>query len=239
MSLLNAFLIFLIIIYILQGLHKGFLVSVGNTIGMAVSWLVGYLFGPVLSETIAGGSFYNFLRYFTEGSARIANQADGNLVVSELTSRQVDTIVSGANMPYPFNELVRQNMNDLVFTGQDNIVKVSDYFDYTVANVVVNILAFLIIYCIARVIIALMLNAVNFASPLPVLKRCDMLAGGGVGMVRGYFGMFALMMLVPVVLISAPVGVDLFSDLVSGSPLATYFFEHNFLLDFIPGTIGG
>ncbi|MDL2236231.1 CvpA family protein [Christensenellaceae bacterium OttesenSCG-928-K19] len=238
MSLINAFLVFLIAIYILQGLHKGFLVSIGNTVGMIASWLVGFLFRPALAETIAGSSFYSFLRYFTEGSARLANQVDGNLIVSELSARELDTIVSGANMPYPFNVLVRQNMTDLVFEGQD-LTRVGDYFDYTVANVVVNIFAFLIIYCMARVIIALMINAVNFASPLPVLKHGDMLAGAGVGLVRGYLGMYALMMLIPVVLISAPAGIDLFTDLLDGSPIATYFYEHNFLLDFMPGIIGG
>lgn len=238
MSYLNYFLIFLICIYIVQGFHKGFLVSVGNTIGMALSWGVGYLFSPLLSETLATGSFYSFLRYFTEGSSRLKDPALGNLQVSSLSPVQVNDIVNSANLPAPFGDLVKQNMQDMAFSGQADITKVGQYFDYTVANVVVNIVSFLIIYLIARVIISLMINTVNFASPLPVLKHCDGLIGGGVGLLRGYMGMFALTMLIPVILVSAPANIDIFSNIVAGSPIASYFYEHNFLLDFISGVIG-
>lgn len=238
MSYLNIFLIFLICIYVVQGFHKGFLVSMGNTVGMALSWGVGYLFSPLLSQTLANGSFYSFLRYFTEGSSRLKDQALGNLTVSTLSPREIDNIVSSASLPPPFDSLVKQNMEGLAFSGQPDITKVGQYFDYTVANVVVNIVSFLIIYLIARVIIALMINTVNFASPLPILKHCDGLAGGGVGLLRGFMGMFALTMLIPVILVSAPANIDIFTNIVAGSPIATYFYEHNFLLDFISGVIG-
>lgn len=69
---LNWIILFLIAIYILQGLHKGFLISVANTVGMAVSWLVGFLFSPLMSQGIAKGSFYQFLYYFTNGARSIA-----------------------------------------------------------------------------------------------------------------------------------------------------------------------
>jgi len=238
MNALNAFILFLIAIYIMQGLHKGFLISVGNTAGMAVSWIVSIIFSPMLSAAISKGSFYSFLLNLTEGSSRIADQAQGNLIVSSLSPTQVHSIIenSSANLPHPFATLIEENMNNLVFQ-QQGYSTVNDYFNFTVTNVVVNIFSFLIIYCIARVIIALVINAVNFSSPLPVLKRFDELAGGGVGVLRGYLGMFAVMMIVPVLLISAPVGVTLFSDQFSDSSFVMFFYEHNFLLNLITGTI--
>lgn len=238
MNILNAFILFLIAVYIMQGAYKGFLVSCGNTLGMCASWVVSILFSPLLSQAISKGDFYMFLLNLTEGSSRLADQAQGNLVVSSLTAPQISSIVTNSvqNLPQPFLRLIEQNMDDLAFQ-QQGYSTINEYFNFTVANVVVNIFSFLLIYCLARVAISLIINAVNFASPLPVLRKFDWAAGAAVGALRGYLAMFALTMIVPVVLIAAPVGIDLISDFFSGSSFVTYFYEHNFLLDFISGTI--
>ena len=57
MGILNWIVLFLIAIYIMQGLHKGFLISVANTIGMALSWFIGCVFSPLMSQAIAKGPF--------------------------------------------------------------------------------------------------------------------------------------------------------------------------------------
>ena len=238
MNYLNLFLLILIGVYVLQGFHKGFLVSVGNTVGMAISWIVSFLFSPLMANAIAEGSFYSFLLNFTEGSARLFDQTQGHQLVSELSAHQIHQLVaqSEAALPYPFASLIEGNMLEQAFQPQAYIT-VADYFDFTIANVVVNILAFLIIYIIARVIISLLLNTVNYASPLPMLKHCDGLAGGGVGFARGMFDMLSITMIIPVVLISMPVNIPLFDDLLSGSSIATFFYGHNFLLEYISGVL--
>lgn len=238
MNYLNIFLLVLIGVYILQGFHKGFLISLGNTIGMGVSWLIGFLFGPLMSQAIAKGSFYKFLLNFTEGSARIYDQTQGSQFVAQLSAHQIHEIVaqSADSLPHPFQTLIEYNMNNLVFQP-NGYATVAEYFDYTIANVVVNILAFLIIYILARVIIALVLNTVNYASPLPVLKRFDGLAGGGVAFVRGWLDMFTITLIIPVILISMPVNIPLFSDVIFGSDIASYFYHNNFLLEHMSGIL--
>ncbi len=239
MDLLNIFLLILIGIYVLHGFHKGFLVSLGNTIGMVVSWIVGFIFSPLLAETISKGAFYRYVLVFTEGSSFIQNPLDGHLDVSTLSSSQISQIVGDANLPFPFSDILQENMSTLAFSdlpGTDYNT-VNAYFDYTVTNVVVNICAFLIIYLLARVIISLIINAVNFASPLPSLKRFDGCIGGGVAFLRGLMGMAAICMLVPIFFISSPPDTTLFSDIIYNSSIATYFYENNFLLGFISGVI--
>lgn len=229
---LNWIILFLIAIYILQGLHKGFLISVSNTIGMAISWLVGFLFSPLMSQAIAKGSFYQFLFYFTNGVDQL--KASGNLAVTSLAPTQIDSIVSSANMPFPFDKLIAENMTNQVFEAQ-GYHTVSEYFSYTTTNIVVNIFSFLVIYLIARIVISLLINAVNYASPLPVLRKYDMVAGGAVGVLRGILGMFALFMIVPIVLISLP--SDFISPIIENSSMASFFYHSNFLLNGISGMI--
>lgn len=233
---LNLLIIFFIAIYILQGVHKGFLISAFNTVGMGVSWIVGFLFSPILSKNIAGSSFYTFLQNFTESSDRLAVPTDANLAVVALSPADIERIVSTSKLPMPFDKLVQQNMVGQVFESQ-GLHTVSDYLNTTIANVVVNIFSFLIIYLIARIIIALFINAYNFASPIPVLKKYDSLIGGGVGALRGFFGMFSLFIIVPVLLIAMPLNLDIFHNMVYGSSMAQFFYESNFLLQFVSGVI--
>ncbi|MEG0257765.1 MAG: CvpA family protein [Christensenella sp.] len=229
---LNLIIIFFIAIYILQGFHKGFLISVANTIGMVISWIVGFLFSPLMSQAIAKGSFYKFLLQFTNGVDLL--QANGNLAVTTLSPIQIDSIVQNANVPFPFDKLITQNMTNQVFEPQ-GYHTVSEYFGYTTTNIVVNIFSFLIIYLIARIVISLLINAVNYANPLPVLRKFDSVAGGAVGVLRGILGMFALFIMLPVIMISLP--TDFISPLIANSSMSEFFYQSNFLLNGISGMI--
>ncbi|MEG0382994.1 MAG: CvpA family protein [Christensenella sp.] len=229
---LNLIIIFFIAIYILQGFHKGFLISVANTIGMVISWIVGFLFSPLMSQAVAKGSFYKFLLQFTNGVDLL--QANGNLAVTTLSPIQIDSIVQNANVPFPFDKLITQNMTNQVFEPQ-GYHTVSEYFGYTTTNIVVNIFSFLVIYLIARIVISLLINAVNYANPLPVLRKFDSVAGGAVGVLRGILGMFALFIMLPVIMISLP--TDFISPLIANSSMSEFFYQSNFLLNGISGMI--
>ena len=156
------------------------------------------------------------------------------MLVTTMSSAEIDQVVSTANLPAPFDHLVTQNMTDAVFEAS-GLHTVSDYVSYTITNVVVNIFSFLVIYIIARIIIALLINAYNYASPLPVLRRFDSLIGGGLGVLRGFLGMFALFMIIPVILVSMP--TEVISDIINGSSFVSFFYHNNFLLSGITGVV--
>lgn len=235
MDYLNAFLIFLIAVYVLQGWLRGFIMSLSNTVGMAASWLVGFMFFPSIANRIAQSSFYRFIYIFTEASSHLTDQVEGHLLVSSLTEQQMSTIVGQAMLPRPFSDLVVENMKNLAYG--DQYTTVAEYFDYTVTDAVVNIIAFLIIYLLCRVVIGLILNTMNFASPFPMLKHCDGLTGAALGLLRGCMAMYAVCLIIPVILISVPSNITLFSDIINGSSVASYFYRTDFLLNYIPGVI--
>lgn len=223
---------FLIAMYIAQGFYRGFLISAFNTVGVGVAWGVGYLFSPVMAQAIAKSNFYDFTLNFTNTTEKL--QAASNLSVSSLTTQQIHEIVTKADLPSPYSSLFLDNMAHGAFESQ-GLHTVTEYLNHTVANVTVNILSFLLIYILTRLMISLLVNAVNYASALPVLRHCDGLAGGGLGALRGAFEMFAFFMVVPIILIALP--EDFVMPFIDQSKIAAYFFEHNFLLNWISGVI--
>jgi len=234
---LNWIVLFLIAFYVMHGFLKGFLVSAFHTVGMVVSWIVGFLFSPMLAKNIAGSNFYMLLQNLTESSDRLQLPTDANLHVAALSAPDIDRIVNTAQLPMPFDKLVLENMTNKAFESQ-GIHTVAEYMNATIANVVVNIFAFLIIYLIARVVISVLIDAYNFASPVPMLKRCDGIAGGAVAGLRGFLDMFTLFIMVPAFLVAMPLNLDIFQTIIDNSSMATFFYQSNFLLNFVSGVIG-
>ena len=160
---LNWIILFLIAIYILQA-PQGF-PDLGSKHGGNGRFVARGL--PLFAPYVAGhckGLFYQFLYYFTNGVDQL--QASGNLAVTSLSQTQIGDIVTNAGLPFPFDQLVADNMTNHVFEAQ-GFHTVSEYFGHTITSVVVNIFSFLVIYLVARIVISLLVNAVNYASPLP------------------------------------------------------------------------
>ena len=80
----------------------GLTVSATNTVGMAISWCVGF-FSLLMSQAIAMGTFYRFILNFTNGVDQL--QASGNLAVATLSTEQLSRSFRPANLPMPFDHL--------------------------------------------------------------------------------------------------------------------------------------
>lgn len=234
LQIVNYILIFLIAVYVMQGVYKGFIMSLSATAGMAASWMVAAGVTPLLSAQIAKGSTYSFLLYMTDVSDKVSSVELARTSVDTLSAAQITDVVDYANLPTPFGEALSSNMQNLVF-APEGYNTVADYLNLTVANVTVNIISFLIIYLICRVFISLILGSMYYASPFPALRHYDGAIGGILGGVRGFFAMFALMMIVPVILLT--VSAPELTQFLNESVLATFFYKTNFLYGLISGVV--
>ena len=220
--------------YVIQGIHKGFLMSLSATGGMAASWLMAAAVTPLLSAQIAKGSTYSFLLYMTDVSDKVSSVELARTSVATLSSGQVKDVVNFANLPAPFGDALYHNMSGLVFSSK-GIATVADYLNYTVANVTVNIISFLLIYILCRVLITLIISSMYASSPFPVLKSFDGMVGGIVGGVRGFFAMYAVVLIIPVVVLL--ISIPAFTQSLNQSVLLTFFYKTNFLYGFITGVV--
>jgi uncharacterized membrane protein required for colicin V production len=235
LSFINYVLLFLIAIYIVQGIHKGFLMSVSATAGMGASWLVASAVTPILSAQIAKGSTYSFLLYMTDISDQVSSVDLARTSVQSLSPQQIKDVVDNAKLPMPFGDTLYANMTHLSFASQNGISTVADYLNHTVANITVNIISFLIIYILARVFITLIVSSMYSASPFPVLKNFDSVVGGALGGVRGFFAMYAVVMILPVIVLL--IALPEFTTAINQSVLLTFFYKTNFLYSFISGMV--
>jgi len=235
MNLVNIFFLLIIIITILEGIHRGFLHSALNLGSYFLSIITAYLLSPIVSAAFrANRTIFNFLLYYTEGAEKIVNFENSRLLVDQMTSSQINTIISTSSATEPFSTLIRQNVEAKAFVSS-GMKTIGEYFNMTIVCVVLNILSFAIIYLIARIVYIFILNAVDYTVQFPELRQYDRLSGALFGGLRGILVCFLIVIAVPAIMLFIP--VDKVIDYFTSSSIGMFFYNNNFLLHLISGTV--
>ncbi len=235
MNLVTVVLILLILIMALEGIHRGFLRSALNLGAFFLSVITSYLFYPVVSSAVkANASLFDYLTYYTEGAEKIASFESSQMLVNQLSPAQLNDIILKSDISEPFTSLVRQNVETKAFASS-GLTTIGQYYNMTIVSAVVNILAFLAVFLIARVIFAFVLGAIDYTVEFPELRQYDRTTGALFGVLRGLMFCFLIMTIVPVVFLVMP--VEKITDYYNASGLALFFSDNNFFLHFIRGVV--
>ncbi len=233
MNLLDVAIIGVFLLFAFLGLYNGFMVSLLGTASFFVSWLCGVLFSPLVANSILSHEgLTSAMLYYTEGAELVTDVALRQMPVNQLSAGQLDAILKSANLPAPIDTLVASNMAGEVFSGQ-GITTVGDYFNQTIVNFAVNVVSFLIVFLLVRLILCFFIHGTDYVVRLPMLKHFDGALGMGFGLVRGFFAVFVIFMLAPLALVVLQ--FESVRELIDNSFFGPFFYYSNFLLAFIKG----
>ena len=233
MNLLDLLIIAVLGLFVLAGLHKGFMYTALNTICIIVCLMLAFLIMPLVSQKVtANEKIFNNMLYYTEGSEYIYDVELAKTPITAIPPAQLAEVYERSDVAYPMDRRIEENIADATFE-EAGITTLGDYYNRTMVLVTVNILVFLLIYAILRAVTAFVIGWWNYAKRLPKLKKVDIPAAIGTGLIRGVLALFLAFMLMPIVLTVLP--FDVVEELVDGSKLASFFYRSNFLLGLIPG----
>lgn len=235
MNLIDLAIVAVIGLSIAFGLYSGLISSLLNIIGLGISWLCAFtMYGRLSNWIIHNTSLMSQIVHYTEGASHIGSLEAANTAVSGASQSFVEQTVSQAGFPAPFDGMLLENILGEVFRGQ-GLTTMADYFNYTLAYAVLNIISFLLILVIFFALFSILNAIVGYVVQFPVLRQCDSLLGGAFGLVRGLFIVFALFMLLPIVLAVLP--LDFITEMLDQSRLAPLFRDYNFILDAIKSVL--
>lgn len=233
MNLLDLIIIAIIGFSIFSGMSKGFTLTVLRLVAFVASALVAYIFYPVVARLL-GSTVLSTLGIYVEGNEYVNDVMLANQPITALSPDSINAAIQNANLPAPFSSALHSNISNQALANQ-NASTLGDYFDATLANVLLGIIAFLIIFLLVRLILGIVIRATDSVTRLPVLKQFNSLLGGALGLVRGVLFIFALFMLVPILTLILP--ADTVMPYINGSLLAPFFSNANLLLSFIGGVL--
>ena len=237
MNLLDFLITIVFVLFILHGYHKGFLISVMGIASFFVSWLAAVLFSPLVSTKINNiDGLTRAMLYYTEGAEKLASVDLAKLNVETVSPEQLTEIVNTANLTPPLDDLVSSNIAGQAFKSlPEPIINVGDYFNQTIVNFAINVVSFLIVFLLVRLALAFIIGAADSMYKVSRLKQFDSLMGAGLGIINGFFAIFVVFMLVPIVLTVLP--FPFVTDFINNSFAGAFFYNANFLLSLIRGVI--
>ncbi len=233
MNLLDIALLAILALFVFSGVHKGFLYTAISVACMLLCMMLAFVIMPLVSVRVTSNEkIFTGMLYYTEGSEYIYDVELSKTAITQIDRDDLEEVYNRSDVAYPMDIRIRENIEDAAFEDED-IVTLGDYFNETMVLVTINILVFLALYAVLRAVSAFMLGWRNYAKKLKKLKKLDIPAAIGTGLIRGTLAMFLLFMLCPIVLTVLP--FDVVEELVERSTLASFFYQSNFLLGLIPG----
>ena len=237
MNLIDVGIICVFVLFVLIGWHNGFFVSTLNLACFFLAWLFAVLLSPAVSNAILSNEgLADAMLYYTEGAELVEDVEMRRLPVNQLSSNTLSEILEDANLPSPLDTLVAQNMAGEVF-AEDDITTVGDYFNQTIVNFTVNVLAFLIVFLLVRIVLAFVVHGVDYTIKLPMLQHFDAPLGAGFGLVRGFFALFVVFMVLPTFIVLIEPAFPSIRAYIDDSFLGPFFYNSNFLLSFVRGVV--
>lgn len=221
---------------VLVGLYRGAVETGLNLIGAGLSLLIAYLCYPLMTEWIAGhDQWMDYLVYFSEGSSHIptAMMEYARTDVTALTQEQVVQVIAASNFTAPFDGVLLGNITQQVYQGSYSTL--FDYFNQTVADYSLNAISFVLLFAFTYLVCSLIITLMNKTFRFPLLRAADSLAGGALGLARGFVGMMVLATMVPLAV--NMLQIDLISEMVEGSRLLGAFYPNNWFFGWIRSVI--
>ena len=227
MNLVDYVILAVIALCVIAGMYKGLLSSLLSTIAMFASWFGAVRLYPQLSSAIQANNWLmGVVGYYVDAATHLDTPGLVREAVAGVSPDQLRAIVSEANLPAQFNELLQNNIMGRVFADQ-GMTQVGEYINQTVLVVAINILSFILMFVVSYLVVTMVINLLNSVFHFPVLRHLDWLAGGVLGGARGYFLVFLLFTMIPLLLTVLP--LDLVNDLIDTSTLGKHFMQSNFI----------
>jgi len=232
MNLLDLGILAVIAISVIVGIYNGFGISVLHLGSFVASWLIAFLFYPAVSRMLIKTfpDLLDKLIYYTDGASFISSVQDRTIAVANMSPETVEAFVQNANFPPPFDRVLEWNITHQALS---HLQTTGEYFNFTVANVIINIASIILLFLIVKLLFAIAISIYRGISKVPVLKQFDGMMGGVFGLARGLVVLFLIFAIAPVVL--AITQVNALNEYVEASKMASFFIKNNIFAGIVRG----
>lgn len=234
MNVIDLMIMAIIAVTVISGMYRGFISSLLSTANFFISWMASYMIYPAVSGALLGNSsVMDTLYYYTDAASKLGPGV-ARTDIGQASESLIQGAIEAISLPAPFDALLKQNISGRAFARID-LSTVGDYVNQTIVTVVTNVGCFLAVFIVCFVVLNMIIALFNYVFKFPALKHFDALTGGVLGFVRGYFFVFLLFTLVPILLTALP--VQAISDYINASKLGAHFLESNFITSIIKAAL--
>ena len=234
--LIDLIAIAFLVVSALVAYYRGFIKTFFGFVSVILAILFACCFSKPLATHIKESSEMD--EWIIESITEIGKQEDEEFESGEEVDEKIDEVEvqSGENEELPTNALIGF-INDL----PESVSEVLDIEESKniallniaskISDVVINILSWLIIYFIVRVIVAVITVIFDGIMNIPVLKSINNLAGLVIGIFVGIFRIY--LFLAVIYFISNITNVLIFVNIIQTSGIINAMYNNNLLINLI------
>ena len=231
MNILDVFIIFILGLFLLAGMYRGFVSSLYKLVSYLLSLLLTFLLYPLFAKLLFfNNSIVKNFRFYAEGAEKLENISQAAIPVAELGESEMSQLIqqslekSSNGLRAPLDRMVFNNMRRGVFPS---IFTAGEYVNETLVAVAINLVAFLLIFFLLKLFFNTVINIYENALPFPVLRQYDTLSGGLIGLLEGILLLMVVFSVVP--LLTSIMTVKPLEDILNTSLLGNFFVRLNFI----------
>jgi uncharacterized membrane protein required for colicin V production len=235
MNVVDYIILGIIGICFLYGLYRGFVSSILGLICMFLAMFAAYAVGPtVAAEICKNDTVVHTLSHYTDAASSIGDLDLALRTVSTLDTNAIANVVARADLPPPFDALLKNNLLAQVFAPIGSTT-VSEYINQTVVTSIISILCYILTFAVAYFALTMFVNMLNYMFRFPSLKYLDMILGGAFGVARGIFFVYILFALVPIAINILP--IDGIGPYIEASQLGSIVYKSSIVTTILQGHI--
>lgn len=240
MNIVDLFIFLILGLFVLMGMYKGFVRSCMNICAYIFTFVLTLIIYPLIAKLMfLNSTLVKNFRFYAEGSEKLANLEQGALQVSSLSAGQISQIVrdsvakASGGLRAPMDKAVMRNLTKVSF--EKNFTNVGEYFNETIVHYGINMLCFILVFFIIKLVINIILSIYDNSNAIPRLKQYDVLFGGAVGFLEGVLIFFVLFSVVP--LVYNIMTIKPIEDLISSSMMGNLFVGGNIIPNLIRSVV--
>ncbi|OOB80547.1 MAG: hypothetical protein BEN19_04315 [Epulopiscium sp. Nuni2H_MBin003] len=204
--------------------NKGLAMTLYKFISVIASYVVAIIFYPIVANMIKLSDLDERLSEWIKTFILNIDSASGIQTQSTLIKSQLGFL------PEPLLDIVIKNNNKEVYKLFD-VTNVVDYSSQFLSEMIVNALAFFLIWVVVRMGLMLFKGGLSFFTSLPVIKTIDRTGGLVLGIAQSIILIWIFCMIIPL-LLENPSFVG-FNEGFESSILTKWFYNNNLLLNYI------
>jgi len=218
---------------IAAGLYRGFFFSFTRLMVFFLAWLIALGMYPTLARWAnENTTWVGTVHYYTEDSYRIDDLELWRARIDDIPAATLLELENETTLPVPFDRMFAENVDKKALEHLD-LYMLKDYYNYTIAFGIVNMLAFLAVFAIAYVALILMFDAVDHVFHFPVVRIWDPIGGAAIGLIYGLFMVGLIISVLPIGLVIVP--GDFLTNLLEKSKLLSSFQRYEWVTGVVKG----
>ncbi len=221
----------LLIVSIIRGWTRGFILTVFHMVGFILSWIIAKTYYKLLSMYIIVNTdllptFQNLI------NKRLKNSAgEEEIVGGAITDYNIYEVLK---LPKTIEELMKSE-NVIMDYGNKAAGGIYQYMSQVFAQMFIDLVSFFIMFLVVKLIITIIAHVLDGVVKLPLLREFNRLGGGIVGGIKGLLIVFIILaLLIPFVTIT---NNHVIMEGLEKSRLAKYIYDNNPIISILEASL--